>query len=474
MLLRRFYDDKLAQASYMVGCQATGEALVVDPHRDVDVYVTAAEQEGMAIRWVGETHIHADYLSGSRELAARAGAGLLLSGDAPPEWRYAFAEGDGARLVHDGDEVRLGKIGIRILHTPGHTPEHISFMITDGAASDQPMGVLTGDFVFVGDVGRPDLLEKAAGVKGTMEYGARVLYRSLQRFRQLPDYLQLLPGHGAGSACGKALGSVPTSTLGYEKLVNWAFQCTTEEEFVARVLEDQPEPPRYFAEMKRMNRDGPAILGSMPAPPRLPDDALASALSSGDPLVDTRPRAVFAGGHVPGTLNIPLDRSFPNWAGWFLPYDRPIRLIAEGAAQAREAVRDLVLIGLDRVAGWFDASAVEAWAAREGPLATYAVLDWEGAERAVRDEGAVLVDVRNQTEWNDSHVPGAHHVHLGYLRERAGELPRDRPLLVYCRTGARSAIAASILRAEGFGDVANVDGGITARIRQGLPVEAAD
>ncbi|HKJ01581.1 MAG TPA: MBL fold metallo-hydrolase, partial [Longimicrobiales bacterium] len=222
MLLRRFYDDKLAQASYMIGCQAEGTALIVDPNRDVQQYLAAAEEEGMEIRYVSETHIHADYLSGSRELARRSGATLLLSGDGPPDWRYGFAGEDGSRVVHDGDEIALGNIRIRILHTPGHTPEHISFMVTDGAASSEPMGILSGDFIFVGDVGRPDLLEKAAGLKDTMEQGARVLYGSLERFKELPGYLQVLPGHGAGSACGKALGSVPSSTLGYEEMVNWA------------------------------------------------------------------------------------------------------------------------------------------------------------------------------------------------------------------------------------------------------------
>jgi len=470
MLLRRFYDDKLAQASYLVGCQATGEALVVDPNRDTDTYLAGAADEGMNVRYVSETHIHADFLSGSRELAARSGATLLLSGDAPPEWRYRFADSDNARLVRDGDVVTLGNVRIGILHTPGHTPEHISFVITDGAASDEPMGVLTGDFVFVGDVGRPDLLEKAAGAKNTMEEGARTLYRSLQRFRPLPPWLQVFPGHGAGSACGKALGSVPSSTLGYELIVNWAFRCRTEDEFVAKVLQDQPEPPRYFAEMKRMNRDGPALLGGLPRSPRLPAAALGPVLRDGGIVVDARAREAFAEGHVPGTINIPLGRSFPNWCGWYLPYDRPIHLIADGAAQAREAVRDLVLIGLDAVAGWFDGEALETWRADHRGLESYPVVDWHEAERAVRDDDALLLDVRNQTEWSEGHVPGARHIHLGYLRERVDELPRDRPILLYCQSGPRSGIGVSVLRAEGFGDVANIEGGIEERRRAGLPV----
>ena len=214
MLLKRFYDDKLAQASYMIGCQVTGEAIVIDPHRDTDVYLRAAKEEGLEIAYVSETHIHADYLSGSRQLAKRTGAELVLSGEGDDTWQYGFTEEAGVRVVQDGDQIKLGNITLEVMHTPGHTPEHISFMVTDGAATSEPMGVLTGDFIFVGDVGRPDLLEKAAGFADTMEASARVLHGSLERFRELPPYLQIFPGHGAGSACGKALGSVPSTTLG--------------------------------------------------------------------------------------------------------------------------------------------------------------------------------------------------------------------------------------------------------------------
>lgn len=472
MLLRRFYDDKLAQASYMIGCQATGEAFVIDPNRDVQQYLDAAEGEEMEIRYVSETHIHADYLSGSRELARRSGARLLLSGDGPPDWQYGFATEDGIEVVHDGHEVALGNVRVRILHTPGHTPEHISFLVTDGAASSEPLGILTGDFIFVGDVGRPDLLEKAAGVADTMEAGARELYGSLERFRGLPGYLQVLPGHGAGSACGKALGAVPSSTLGYEQLVNWAFQCETEEDFVREVLRDQPEPPVYFAEMKRMNRDGPAPVGALPRPPLMDPGRLVGVLAEGGVVVDIRDRNRFAAGHVPGTLNIPLNGSFPNWCGWYLPYDRPIHLVADDQDRADEAARDLVLIGIDATAGWFSGDALAAWRAKHGELETSQVTDWAGAERAVREEGAVLVDVRKLTEWNEGHVAGASHIHLGYLRGRADELPRDRPVLLYCRTGARSAIGMSLLQAAGFPDVRNVDGGVVERARLGLELEA--
>ena len=334
------------------------------------------------------------------------------------------------------------------------------------------MGVLTGDFVFVGDVGRPDLLEKAAGVANTMEAGARVLYHSIEAFRDLPDHVQILPGHGAGSACGKALGSVPSSTLGYEKLVNWAFQVEGEDDFVGQVLADQPEPPVYFAQMKQMNRDGPPVLEALPEPQRMDPTALADLLQKALVVVDTRDFAAFAAGHVPGTLSIPLRYDFPNWCGWYLPYDQPIYLIVDSEADAKQAARDLAFIGIDNSEGYFDAEALEVWARDQGPLETTAETDWAAADRAVAEEGATLLDVRRLTEWNEGHVPGARHVHLGYLRGRADELPRDRPVALYCRTGKRSAIGASILQAEGFGDVRNIRGGTEERVKQGGVLEA--
>ncbi|HEY9516883.1 MAG TPA: MBL fold metallo-hydrolase, partial [Gemmatimonadaceae bacterium] len=243
MFLRRFYDESLAQASYMIGCTAEGAALVVDPNRDVEQYLVAAAAEGVRLTHVTETHIHADFVSGSLQLARESGARLLLSNEGDEAWKYAFAAREGAELLRDGASFEIGAVRVDVVHTPGHTPEHITFLVTDTAVGDQPMGALTGDFIFVGDVGRPDLLERAANIAGTMEAGARELFRSLRRFAAFPDYLQLWPGHGAGSACGRALGAMPQTTLGYEKLFNWAFAVEDEDEFVRLVLAGQPHPP---------------------------------------------------------------------------------------------------------------------------------------------------------------------------------------------------------------------------------------
>lgn len=473
MLLKRFYDDKLAQASYLLGCPATGEALVIDANRDTEQYIRAAAADALSITHVTETHIHADYVSGSRELAARTGAKLLLSDEGDANWKYAFVKEDGAIPLHDGDHFMIGNVKVGVLHTPGHTPEHISFVITDTPAIDQPIGVFTGDFVFAGDVGRPDLLERAAKVEGTMEASARALFRSLQSFKQLPDYLQLWPGHGAGSACGKSLGAIPSTTLGYEKIANWGLQIADEEAFVEAVLAGQPEPPRYFAEMKRINRDGPRILHGARHPERLPATALERISAAGHMIVDTRPPGDFAAGYVMGTINIPLNRSFTTWAGWLLSYEQPFYLIVEDEHCSHcvdEAVRDLAMIGLDRVAGYFGAEAVEEWAGtrdlEQVPQVTAAQL-----ARDINLGTVAVIDVRGRSEWQLGHLPGAINIPVGYLLERADDIPRDVPVVVQCQSGARSAIAASVLRAAGLRNVSNLVGGYAAWRHAGLPAE---
>ncbi len=260
MILRYFYQDQLAQASYLLGCSATKEALIIDPQRNIEPYLDAAAREGLRITAVTETHIHADFVSGARELAEYTNARLYLSDAGPKEWSYTYVPQVNVVLLHDHDQFSLGNIRIDVLHVPGHTPEHLAFLVTDTASTTHPIGLFTGDFLFVGDVGRPDLLEKTVGVVGASEQSARMLFRSLQRASLLPDYLQVWPGHGAGSACGRALGAVPQSTIGYEKLSNWAFSIDEEDTFIPAILEGQPTPPPYFATMKRVNRQGPMLL----------------------------------------------------------------------------------------------------------------------------------------------------------------------------------------------------------------------
>jgi hydroxyacylglutathione hydrolase len=468
MIVQRFFEPLLAQASYLIGCGTAGEAIVIDPHRDADMYLRAAEQDHLEITHVTETHIHADFVSGTRELAAKCGATMVLSDEGDGEWKYGF--GGEARLIRHGDRIEFGKVRIDVEHTPGHTPEHLTFLVTDCAAATAPIAAATGDFVFVGDVGRPDLLERAANIKGTMESSARSLYRSLQQFNRHEEWLQIWPGHGAGSACGKGISAVPHSTLGYERRFNWAFKAKTEEEFVAKVLEGQPDPPKYFAAMKKMNKEGPRVLGCI-CPPRLQnDEALVSIVSGGAVVIDTRSAADYAAGFLPGTLNIPLTSSFVTWAGWLVPYDADIYLLLGEGTDARleEAVRALALIGLDRITGYFAESALRRLDGAALPRIPQ--LSAQEAERPVRAGDLTVLDVRSDMEWNDGHVPGATHIPLGYLRDRLRELPKDCGFVTQCMSGGRSAIAASILRSEGFERVSNLTGGLQAWKDAGLPV----
>lgn len=472
MFMKRFFEPKLAQTSYVIGCPGAKAAIVIDANRDIEQYIRAAESEGVSITHVTETHIHADFVSGSRELAARTGAQLLLSDEGDASWKYTFARDAGATLLKDGDTIAVGAVRVDVVHTPGHTPEHVSFLITDTAAANDPIAVVSGDFMFVGDVGRPDLLEKAANIKGTMEIGARTLYASLRKADAWPDWLQVWPGHGAGSSCGKGISAIPHSTLGYERRFNWAFQVTTEGEFVQAVLAGQPEPPKYFAEMKRVNKEGPRILHGFKRPDLLQANALASALRDNAPVIDTRTAAAFASAHVPGTINIPLNASFTTWAGWLISYTRDFYLIVDDAAGTLidTAVRDLAMIGLDRIAGYFDAEVVDALAAGERPLGTVPQITVHDLKQSLAHDAVTLVDVRNDGEWAGGHIDGAIHISLGTLGDRVSEVPTNKPIVVQCAAGARSSIAASVLKARGVDNVINLVGGMGEWRKAGLSV----
>jgi hydroxyacylglutathione hydrolase len=470
MIFKRFYDEALAQASYLIGCGRSGQAVVIDANRLVDQYLEAAAAEGLEITAVTETHIHADFLSGSRELAARTGATLYLSAMGPAEWRYAFRAEPNITLLRDRDRITIGNVVIEAVHTPGHTPEHLCFLVTDGAVANEPMGVVTGDFVFVGDVGRPDLLEKAVQVVGASERSARELYRSLAWFKTLPDHLQIWPGHGAGSACGKGLSAVPQSTVGYERRYNWAFEPATEAAFVHQVLIGQPEPPRYFAVMKRLNRDGPALLGALPEPERIGERRLAEVLQSGAVVIDTRSAPEFAAGHIPGTVSLPAGRSFTTYAGSILPYDRDLYLITPSVPPEALAgvVRALVTIGLDRIRGYAGPEAVALWSAGGSDLETTPEITVNDLESVPQQ---LVLDVRNRSEWDSGHIPGARHLPLANLLDQLDSIPSDANLLVHCQGGGRSAIATGLLLAHGRKRVTNLAGGLSAWVAAGRPVE---
>jgi hydroxyacylglutathione hydrolase len=318
-------------------------------------------------------------------------------------------------------------------------------------------------------VGRPDLLEKAANIKGTMEAGAKQLWKSLEKFRERTDYLQIWPGHGAGSSCGKGISAIPHSTLGYEKRFNWAFQAKNEADFIASVLSGQPDPPTYFAEMKKLNKEGPRILGGFLRPTQRTAAELPAIVSGGARVVDMRPAAEFAAGAIPGTISVPMNSSFTTWMGWLVPYDKDFYLIGDAAA-VDLAVRDLAMIGLDRVGGWFAPGVIGEWASSSpAPLSVIPQITAQDLAQSLKNGGVTLVDVRNPGEWSASHIDGATHIPLGRLEERLAEVPRDKPIVVQCAAGARSMIGASLMKARGIDRVINLIGGFGAWSKAGLP-----
>ena len=455
MLLRYFYDEKLAHASYMVGCQRKGEAVIVDPMRNIEPYIQVAEKENMKIVGALETHIHADFVAGSRELADRFGATMYISDEGDENWKYQNLDGIQHVLLKDGDKFELGKLTFEVMHTPGHTPESISFLLTDGAAADKPIGIFTGDFVFAGDIGRPDLLEKAAGIKGTADAGAKVMYTSVERFKQLPDYLQVWPAHGAGSACGKALGAVPSTTVGYEKQFNWAMQFDNEPDFVKALLDGQPEPPYYFAVMKSVNKIGIELIKNLPEVKVITSiEEIEGLIAAGQQVVDTRDAQAFSQGHIKGTMNVPFNNSFTNWMGWIVNYKEPLYLLAT-PAQMQDMLIALRSIGIDQVLGYAD---VEAMIEQANELDSYENITPSEAKAMMDTEDVAVLDVRNLTEYNEEHIEGAQHIMVGTLKNRLDEVP-NKKLIVQCQAGGRSAIAASVLKANGFHNLVNMTGG---------------
>ncbi|MDR6621397.1 MBL fold metallo-hydrolase [Sinomonas atrocyanea] len=451
MLLERIYDQDLAQASYMIGCQAKGEALVVDARRDIAPYLELAAANGMKIVAVTETHIHADYLSGSRELAAATGAELHVSGEGGEDWQYGFE----AERLMDGSTIALGNITVTAVHTPGHTPEHLSFLVKDGAFSDQPGYLLSGDFVFSGDLGRPDLLDEAAGGVNTRFEGARQLFTSLkEKFLTLPDHLQVHPGHGSGSACGKALGAIPSTTVGYERLFAWwapYLAANDEEGFVRELLDGQPDAHAYFGRMKRQNRLGPAVMGGRGALPELAPEAIAEDLAADRiTFVDTRNHNDVHQGTVAHSLNIPAGGKMATYGGW--AYDpetdsRPLVLLAQNEEAAGRMWDSLVRVGIDNVAGFTPTL--------EGlPLTTPRTLDPAELEGF---DAALVLDVRNKTEHAAGHIPGSEQLSAGRVLWHTDQLPSEGVIVSYCQSGVRNSVAASTLRRAGY-DVVELEG----------------
>lgn len=455
MYFKQFFDEKLAQYAYLIGCQKTGEAVIIDPMRDIEQYIDHAAQNKLTIVAATDTHIHADYISGLREFAER-GVKVYASDEGDADWKYEWLinSPDGKynyELMKDGDSFKVGNVKIEAWHTPGHTPEHLTFKIIDGAVADEPMGLATGDFVFVGDVGRPDLLESAAGMENVMEPSARTLFKTIEKFKEIPDYVQIWPGHGAGSACGKALGAIPESTAGYERRYNASLKAaSSEDNFVKFILEGQPEPPIYFARMKRDNKIGPAIIGGLPSPKRVTVKELAKlAKQDGVAVLDTRLEPDFMQAHIEGSLLVTLNKQFNTVAGSFVNEDEDMYLIVD-ESRLTEAVRDLYRIGMDRVVGYVTLEDLKLYQEQGGELASTEVITFEEAVKRA-DTGSNLLDVRKRSEFeNEGRLAGAMNIAHTRVLQRMNEVPNDKPLVVHCAAGGRSAAAGSLLKRAGY------------------------
>lgn len=459
LVLEQIYTEGIAHLSYLVGDDAEGVVAVIDPRRDVDVYLEMARRRGVRIAHIIETHIHADFASGSRELQEKTGA--PIHGGKSDAYEFPVEPRD------EGDELSLGGVTLRALHTPGHTPEHISLLVSDATQGHEPFGIFTGDTLFNLDAGRPDLVGG-----GTERELASQLYRTLfEKLVPMGDRMEVYPGHGAGSACGTAIGDRRMTTIGNERLFSPALQQRTEEEFVEWILDSLPEPPRHYARLKKLNARGMPVLGGVPTlPPLSPAEFRERMAEEGTVAIDARSILAFGGGHVPGAINIALRAEFPNWVGWMVEQERTILLIVEGQPDAQMAAEHLFRLGYDRVTGYLH-DGMTSWQNAGLPLDRLG--EWTVHELDARREepGVTVLDVRSDSEWEGGRVPGAMHIYAPHMEERLGELEPEATVAVYCGSGYRASIAASVLQKHGFEHVINVPGSWTAWKSAGLPVE---
>ena len=459
MYFKQFYLGCLAHASYLIG--SNNDAVVVDPQRDVDQYLSEAEAQGLKIKHIIETHLHADFVSGHRELAARTGADIIFGSNAGATFPH--------RGVKDGEEIRLGEVTLRFLATPGHTPESISILVIDNQDSSQPQKVLTGDALFIGDVGRPDL----AGGRGyTAEQMAAMLYDSLHnKLMTLDDAVEVYPAHGAGSMCGRNISKETSSTIGEQRRFNYALKPMSKDDFVQMMTADLPEAPSYFPRDSEINRTGAAALDELPRPEELSPEEVRTRAEQGHLILDLRSSAAFGNAHVPGALNIGLSGQFATWCGTLISAGTPIVLVAEDVTEVDEAVIRLSRVGIESVGGYLG-GGMQAW--DQAGLASEAIGQMPVDELSSRlAEGAdiQLVDVRRPAEYNNGHAPGAINLTLSHLDEKASQLDATRPTAVICQSGYRSSAATGILASRGFKNVFNVVGGTSAWINAEYKVD---
>src|SRR6266852_7959011 len=455
MYFEQFYLGCLAHASYLLGSE--GEAAVVDPQRDVDIYLKAAEEHGLKIRHIFETHLHADFVSGHRELATRTGAKIYIGEKADATFPHV--------AMRDGFKLKLGKARIEALETPGHTPESLCLVITDEDKSPNPWAVLTGDTLFIGDVGRPDL-----STTHTPEQLAGMLYDSLQdKLLKLPDEVLVYPAHGAGSLCGRNMRAERSSTIGTERLTNYALQIQTREEFVAQLTSNLPARPEYFLQDAEINRGGAPALSDLPELKAISPAELKAMLEQGVIALDVRPGEQFASGHVPGSINIALSGQFATWAGTILGLSsRPV-LIADTPEQLSEARLRLSRVGIEAERGYLE-GGIAGWKRAGFDLATLPEISVQELQQQLSANKMHALDVRREAEWMSGHVDGAAWWPLDRFRVSPPEVDLNVPLAVHCQSGYRSMIACSLLQRAGFKNVINVTGGLAAWQEARLPV----
>jgi hydroxyacylglutathione hydrolase len=458
MYFEQFYLGCLAHASYLLASE--GEAVVIDPQRDVELYLKAAAEQGATIRHIFETHLHADFVSGHRELAARTGAKIYMGAQSGATFEHV--------PVSDGFELKFGKASISVLETPGHTPESICLVVTDAEESSAPWAVLTGDTLFIGDVGRPDL-----SPRHTPAQLAGLLYDSLHtKLMTLADSVLVYPAHGAGSLCGKNMRAERSSTIGTERLTNYALQIESREEFIRQLTSNLPARPEYFARDAEINRTGAAALSELPPLRSLSPTDLEGMLKAGEIALDVRPMDEFAAGHVPGSVNIALGGQFASWAATVLGLATHPVLIAETDAQIEEARLRLARVGIEELDGYL-AGGVAAWKQSGQPLATVAQITPQDLEDRLGAGKVQVLDVRREPEWDAGHVEGATWWPLDNFRVSPPEIDHEVPLAVHCKGGYRSMIAASLLQRAGFRNVMNLIGGFDAWQEAKLPVVTA-
>lgn len=461
MYFKQFYLGCLAHASYLIGSE--GEAAVVDPQRDVDQYLTEAEAQGLRIKYVIETHLHADFVSGHRELATRTGAEIVFSAKADAAFPH--------RAVRDGDEIKLGNVILRIMETPGHTPESVSVLVIDSEISDQPQKILTGDTLFVGDVGRPDL----AGGKGyTPPMMAAMMYATLHsKLLKLPNEVEVYPAHGAGSMCGKNMSKETSSTIGEQRESNYALKPMSRDEFVRMMTADLPESPAYFPVDAEINRNGAAALAEVPSPAPLAPHEVEYLAANGYLILDVRSAADFGGGHLPGSLNIGLAGQFAIWAGILIPMKTPIVIVAQSEDKVHEAVMRLARVGCESVKGYLN-GGIDAWNEAGLELATVQQITVDELNLLIKGKTSLqILDVRRPPEYQSGHVPHAQPAPLLSLQQNISSLGLDptKRTAVICAGGYRSSAATSILQQHGFAHLLNVTGGTGAWIDAGYEVE---